>query len=262
MDALQAGLFTPTGRSIMNSISSSSGSYQTAMMQGMGGPRGRPKPEASDVAAQIFSKLDTDKQGYLEASDFTSAISQLSSSQQQASGEEVFSSLDSDSDGKLTQDELTTGIQALQDQLDSQFNAMRVQQGMGGMNGMPPPPPPGGGRGGQGQDEGFDQEQLSQLASAAEEAGDSRGASMFSELADNFDEADADGDGKVTFSESVAYREQQQQQASSEDSSTANASSTSLSQEMQSRIAQRLMDMMRAYDTQQRDGDSSARFAA
>lgn len=249
----------------MNSISSSSGSYQTAMMQGMGGPRGRPKPEASDVAAQIFSKLDTDKQGYLEASDFTSAISQLSSSQQQASGEEVFSSLDSDSDGKLTQDELTTGIQALQDQLDSQFNAMRVQQGMGGMNGMPPPPPPGGGRGGQGQDEGFDQEQLSQLASAAEEAGDSRGASMFSELADNFDEADADGDGKVTFSESVAYREQQQQQASSEDSSsdtsTANASS-SLSQEMQSRIAQRLMDMMRAYDTQQRDGDSSARFAA
>lgn len=249
----------------MNSISSSSGSYQTAMMQGMGGPRGRPKPEASDVAAQIFSKLDTDKQGYLEASDFTSAISQLSSSQQQASGEEVFSSLDSDSDGKLTQDELTTGIQALQDQLDSQFNAMRVQQGMGGMNGMPPPPPPGGGRGGQGQDEGFDQEQLSQLASAAEEAGDSRGASMFSELADNFDEADADGDGKVTFSESVAYREQQQQQASSEDSSsdtsTANASS-SLSQEMQSRIAQRLMDMMRAYDTQQRDGDSSTRFAA
>lgn len=250
----------------MNSISSSTGSYQTAMMQGMGGPRGRPKPEASDVAAQIFSKLDTDKQGYLEASDFTSAISQLSSSQQQASGEEVFSSLDSDSDGKLTQDELTTGIQALQDQLDSQFNAMRVQQGMGGMNGMPPPPP-GGGRGGRGEDEGFDQEQLSQLASAAEEAGDSRGASMFSELADNFDEADADGDGKVTFSESVAYREQQQQQAASEDSSsdtgTASASSsTSLSQEMQSRIAQRLMDMMRAYDTQQRDGDSSARFAA
>ncbi|MFN4237241.1 MAG: EF-hand domain-containing protein [Vogesella sp.] len=251
----------------MNSISSSSGSYQTAVMQGMGGPRGRPKPEASDVAAQIFSKLDTDKQGYLEASDFTSAISQLSSSQQQASGEEVFSSLDSDSDGKLTQDELTTGIQALQDQLDSQFNAMRVQQGMGGMNGMPPPPPPGGGRGGQGQDEGFDQEQLSLLASAAEEAGDSRGASMFSELADNFDEADADGDGKVTFSESVAYREQQQQQASSEDSSsdtsTASASSsTSLSQEMQSRIAQRLMDMMRAYDDKPRNSTASSRFAA
>ena len=255
----------------MNSISSSSGSYQTAMMQGMGGPRGRPKPEASDVAAQIFSKLDTDKQGYLEASDFTSAISQLSSSQQQASGEEVFSSLDSDSDGKLTQDELTTGIQALQDQLDSQFNAMRVQQGMGGMNGMggmPPPPPPGGGRGGQGEDEGFDQDQLSQLASAAEEAGDSRGASMFSELADNFDEADADGDGKVTFSESVAYREQQQQASSEDDSSSdtgsssASSSSTSLSQEMQNRIAQRLMDMMRAYDRPERDSDSSARFAA
>ena len=249
----------------MNSVSSSTGSYQAAMMPGMGGPRGRPRPEASDVAEQIFSKLDTDKQGYLEASDFTSAMSQ-----QQASGEAVFSSLDGDSDGKLTQDELTTGIQALQDQLDSQFNAMRVQQGMGSMNGMGgmPPPPPGGGRGGQGEDAGFDQSQLSELASAAEEAGDSRGASMFSELADNFDEADADGDGKVTFSESVAYREQQQQTSSEDDSrsdtssASTSSSSTSLSQEMQNRIAQRLMDMMRAYDRPERDSDSSARFAA
>lgn len=246
----------------MNSVSSSTGSYQAAMMQGMGGPRGRPRPEASDVAEQLFSKLDTDNQGYLEVSDFTSAISQLSANQQQASGEEVFSSLDSDSDGKLTQDELTTGIQALQDQLDSQFNAMRVQQGMDGMGGMPPPPP-GGGHGGHGDDQGLDQSQLSDMASAATQVGDSQGASMFSDLADNFDEADANGDGKVTFSESVAYREQQQTANSSEDDSADTTSSnSSLTQEMQGRLAHRLMEMMRAYDDYQSSNTGSAGFAA
>lgn len=247
----------------MSSISSSTGSYPAATMPGMGGARGmRPRPEASDVAQQIFSKLDTDKQGYLEASDFTSAISQLSAQQQQASGEQVFSSLDSDSDGKLTQDELTTGIQALQDQLDSQFNAMRVQQGMGSMGGMPPPGGGHGGHGGHDKDKGLDQSQLSEMASSAAEAGDSQAASMFSQLADNFDQADADGDGKVTFSESVAYREQQQQQASSNNSKTDSSSATSLSQEMQGRVAQRLLDMLRAYDGQQSSTPSSASFAA
>lgn len=252
----------------MNSVSSSTGSYQAAMMPGMGGPRGRPRPEASDVAEQIFSKLDTDKQGYLEADDFASAISQLSRSGQSsntASSDEVFSSLDSDSDGKVTQDELTSGIKSLQEQLDSQFNAMRMQGGMQGMGGGGMPPPPPGGRGG--QDQGLDQSQLGDMATAAAESGNTQAASLFSQLADNFDEADADGDGKVSFSESVAYQ-RQQEQAGSSDSSTSNTSTSSTSsasgsQDMQGRIAQRLMEMMRAYDDfSAPDEGSSMRSAA
>lgn len=234
----------------MSSVTSSTSSYMPSMMQGPGGgPRGmRQRPEASEVAQQIFSKLDTDKQGYLEADDFASAISQLSRSGQSsntASSDEVFSSLDSDSDGKVTQDELTSGIKSLQEQLDSQFNAMRMQGGMQGMGGGMPPPPPGG-RGGQGQDQGLDQSQLGDMATAAAESGNTQAASMFSQLADNFDEADADGDGKVTFSESVAYQRQQEQTGSTgSDSSTGSVSG---SQDMQGRIAQRLMEIMRAYD--------------
>jgi Ca2+-binding EF-hand superfamily protein len=224
------------------------------MMQGAGGPRGmRQRPEASEVAKQIFSKLDTDNQGYLEASDFASAISKLSSSGSDgssASSDEVFASLDGDSDGKVTQDELTQGIKSLQEQLDSQFNAMRMQGGMQGMGGAHPHHHDGG----QTQDEGMDQNQLGEMASAASQAGDSRAASMFSQLASNFTDADADGDGKVTFSESIAYQHKQQQASSSDtgstdDSASAGSNSASSSaQEMQSRMAQRLMEMMRAYD--------------
>lgn len=248
----------------MSSVTSSTSSYMPNMMQGPGGgPRGmRQRPEASEVAQQIFSKLDTDKQGYLEADHFASAISQLSRSGQSsntASSDEVFSSLDSDSDGKVTQDELTSGIKSLQEQLDSQFNAMRMQGGMQGMGGGGMPPPPPGGRGG--QDQGLDQSQLGDMATAAAESGNTQAASLFSQLADNFDEADADGDGKVSFSESVAYQRQQEQAGSTgSDSSTGSVSG---SQDMQGRIAQRLMEMMRAYDDfSAPDEGNSMRFAA
>lgn len=248
----------------MSSVTSSTSSYMPNMMQGPGGPRGmRQRPEASEVAQQIFSKLDTDNQGYLEAGDFASAISQLSRSGQNsntASSDEVFSSLDGDSDGKVTQDELASGIQSLQDQLDSQFNAMRMQGGMQGMGGggMPPPPPQGG-RGG--KDEGLDQSQLGNMATSASESGNTQAADLFSQLADNFDAADADGDGKVTFSESVAYQRQQAQAGStgSESSSDSASSSTvASSQDSQGRIAQRLMDMMRAYDDFSAPGEGSS----
>lgn len=248
----------------MSSVTSSTSSYMPNMMQGPGGgPRGmRQRPEASEVAQQIFSKLDTNQQGYLEADDFASAISQLSRSGQSsntASSDEVFSSLDSDSDGKVTQDELTSGIKSLQEQLDSQFNAMRMQGGMQGMGGGGMPPPPPGGRGG--QDQGLDQSQLGDMATAAAESGNTQAASLFSQLADNFDEADADGDGKVSFSESVAYQRQQEQAGSTgSDSSTGSVSG---SQDMQGRIAQRLMEMMRAYDDfSAPDEGNSMRFAA
>ena len=253
----------------MSSVTSSTSSYMPNMMQGPGGPRGmRQRPEASEVAQQIFSKLDTDNQGYLEADDFASAISQLSRSGQNsntASSDEVFSSLDGDSDGKVTQDELASGIQSLQDQLDSQFNAMRMQGGMQGMGGggMPPPPPQGG-RGGQGQDKGLDQSQLGNMATSAAESGNTQAADLFSQLADNFDAADADGDGKVTFSESVAYQRQQAQagstgsDSSSDSASTGTVASSQDSQDSQGRIAQRLMDMMRAYDDFSAPGEGSS----
>ncbi|MCQ4145213.1 hypothetical protein [Vogesella sp. AC12] len=224
----------------MSSAISSVGSSYLPGMSGMGGgPRAMKRPDSEQMASEIFSKLDTDNQGYLEASDFGS------------DNEDVFAALDTDSDGKVSKSELSTRLKQLAEELDSQFNAMR-SQGMGGMmmaggmQGMPPPP-----AGGE-DDAGLEQEQLSAMAADASEAGDSVAAARFAALAENFDSADSNQDGKVSFAESVAYEEAQRSSSgtSSEDSGVASADS-----EQDGRIMMRLMAMLRAYSS---DDDSNS----
>lgn len=223
-----------------SAISSVGNSYQSAMT-GAGGPRAMKRPDSEQMASEIFSKLDTDNQGYLEASDFG------------ADNEDMFAALDSDSDGKVTKSELSTRLKQLAEELDSQFNAMR-SQGMGGMmmaggmQGMPPPPPPAGGE----DDAGLGQEQLSVMAADASEAGDSVAAARFAALAENFDSADSNQDGKVSFAESIAYEEAQRSSTGtgSEDGDVASADS-----EQDGRIMMRLMAMLRAYSS---DDDSNS----
>lgn len=220
----------------MTSAIGSYGSYQS-MMPAMQGQRPR-RPEASDIAAQIFSELDTGQQGYLQESDFSDVLGASGSSD----GAELFAALDGDSDGKLTQDELTSKLQEIASQLDSGFNAMRTQGmpqmmagGMQGMGGMPPPPPPG-------DDEGLDAEQLSAMASSASENGDTTAAERFANLAANLDAADTDGDGKVSFQESIAYQQAQNGSSSADDSS-----SDSQGGGVNERSLQRLLGMLRLY---------------
>ena len=223
----------------MSSAISSVGSSYLPGMSGMGGgPRAMKRPDGEQMASEIFSKLDTDNQGYLEASDFGS------------DNEDLFSALDSDSDGKVSKSELSTRLKELAEELDSQFNAMR-SQGMGGMmmaGGMQGMPPPAGGE----DDAGLEQEQLSAMATDASEAGDSVAAARFAALAENFDSADSNQDGKVSFAESVAYEEAQRSSSgtSSEDSGVASADS-----EQDGRIMMRLMAMLRAYSS---DDDSNS----
>ncbi|MDC7710962.1 EF-hand domain-containing protein [Vogesella indigofera] len=224
----------------MSSAISSVGSSYLPGMSGMGGgPRAMKRPDSEQVASEIFSKLDTDNQGYLEASDFGS------------DNEDLFAALDSDSDGKVSKDELSTRLKQLEEELDSQFNALR-SQGMGGrmmaggMLGMPPPPPAGGE-----DDTGLGQEQLSAMAADASEAGDSSAAARFAALAENFDSADSNQDGKVSFAESIAYEEaQRSSDTGSEDGDLASADS-----EQDGRIMMRLMAMLRAYSS---DDDSNS----
>ena len=227
-----------------SAISSIGSSYLPAMGAMADGPRAMKRPDSEQMASEIFSKLDTDNQGYLEAGDFGS------------DNEDLFAALDSDSDGKVSKSELSTRLKEPAEELDSQFNAMR-SQGMGGMmmaggmQGMPPPPPAGGG------DEGLDQSQLSAMAADASEAGDSTAAARFTALAENFDSADSNQDGKVSFAESIAYEEAQRSGSGSEDASVASADS-----EQDGRIMMRLMAMVRAYDSDDDSNSSSVQLTA
>lgn len=169
---------------------------------------------SSSIASQLFSKLDTSSKGYLEKSDLASAFSKISSSD--SSGiDEMFSALDSDSDGKVTESEFSTTLAKLEEQLQSNYQQSQGMGGPGGPGGGMPPPPPQ-------DDEGFTQDELqSQLdALNSSDSSDSERTSLISDIVNNFEAADTDGDGKVTFQEAMAYRENSSTGSTSDSTST------------------------------------------
>lgn len=311
------------------SISSSTSAASAMMFSRTGGARQR--PDASQMAENLFSKLDTQSKGYLEASDLASALGSNSSSTSSASAEEVFKSLDSDSDGKLTKTELSDGLKKVQDQLESSFQAMRTK----GKGDMPPPPPPQGGNGdadsdtdstsssqsasydpadtnkdgtvsatealayalsnssstssssdastsssstdttasntdianalasmmqnvlqpgqaeghhghhgGGKKDEGLTADQMTEIASKTD---DSDLASLMKTLASNFEAADANGDGKVTHDEAMAYQEQNQATGATTTASTSSSSSASALDE---NVVKQIMQLVQTYSGQ------------
>ena len=211
----------------------------------------RQKPDAATMAEDLFAKLDTSGKGYIEQSDLTSALSSTSSTSTEgtASASEIFSQLDSDGDGKVTQDELKTSMQKLAESLDSQFDEMRMQAG------MPPPPPPAE------SDAGFTEEELTdQLAEIG--STDSARSSLISNVVNNFDAADTNEDGKVSFQEAIAYDKANPTSSSSaatdstsSTDSTTSATSVASSDNTDAQVFRQLMELLRTYG----ESDDSAK---
>lgn len=196
----------------------------------------------TQMMSRLFTQLDTKNQGYLEKSDLASAFSQISGSSDSSGVDDVFAALDSDSDGKVSESEFSSTLTKLQEALDSQFNQMRLQGGGGhggqqGMGGMPPPPPPGDGA-------GFSKEELS---SQLEEigSGDSERSSLIANIVSNFEAADSDGDGKVSFTEAMAY--DQSSQADSTSSTASDTAGNSTASAADAQVMMKIMQLMHAY---------------
>lgn len=207
---------------------------------------------ASQIYSQLFSSLDTKGQGYLEKSDFASAFQSLSSRSNSASSsvDDIFSALDGDSDGKVTESEFSTTLSKLQAELEAQFGQMRMQgqggHGPQGMEGnMPPPPPPGE------NDTGFTKDELqSQLDEIG--SSDSTRSSLISNIVNNFEAADTDGDGKVTHQEAMAYDQSEQRSASSLTASAGGSGGSSADGSPQSsnsdvEVMLKIMQLLHAY---------------
>jgi Ca2+-binding EF-hand superfamily protein len=212
---------------------------------------------STSYISQLFAKLDTKSQGYIEKSDLASAFSQIgSSSSDSSSVDDVFAALDSNSDGKVTESEFSTTLSKLQEELDSQFNSMRMDgyggaQGSGGMSGMPPPPPE--------NDSGFTKDELT---SQLDEIGstDSTRSSFISNIVNNFEAADTDGDGKVTFAEAQAYSNDSSSSStsSSATSSTASTSTSTTSSSDDAQLLKKIMQLMHAYGDASQSQQNSA----
>ena len=234
----------------MSTISSISGSSTLSMMQGMRRPHGG----GERVAEALFSQLDTSNQGYIDKSTLQAAFEQLSTSSSSSSSsstsststnvDALFSKLDTNGDGKITKDEFTSTLQQLESQL--QANA-KLQSG-----GMPPPPP----QDGDSDDAGFTKEQLTaQLGEIG--SSDSKRSGVISDVINNFDKADANGDGKVSAQEAMAY-EQSKSSASTSSTSTSDSSSSSTSTDTSAKVLQQIMQLLQAYNTDNNSNSGSS----
>ncbi len=204
---------------------------------------------SSQLASQFFSRLDSKSQGYIEQSDFTSAISQTSQNADTSKLAELFQTFDSDSDGKVTKDELSASLKKLSEPLDDQFNQMRME------GAMPPPPPPSGQA--QASDEGFTEEELnSQLSEIG--SSDSARSSLISKVVQNFDAADTNEDGKVSFAEAMAYDQSNPTTSSTSSDSTSANSSVASSVQTDAKVFRQLMDLLRTYGSDERSSQSAA----
>lgn len=243
---------------MISSIGSNSG---YASMSSMGNTREMKRPDPAKMAENLFSQLDTKGQGYIEKSDLQSAFDSIASSSASTSSsgatnvDDVFSQLDSDSDGKVTKDELSSALKNIADQLDTQFNAMRMSGaggqggpgGPGGPGGMAPPPPP---EGQEGEDNGLTQDQLTDMAEKIGST-DTQRAELMKNLAANFDEADADSDGKVTRKEAMSYEEAGKTSATNSTTNSTDSSASSTSATATSNgdatVMMRIMQLIHAY---------------
>lgn len=202
------------------------------------------RPSPAKMAESLFSKLDLSGKGYIEKGELESALNQIAGSgsagagaKNGASADEIFQKLDGNSDGKITKNEMASGIETLAASLNSQFNQMRMDGSLnGGQGGMPPPGgmPPGGGP-------DLTKAQLTSLSSTLAST-DSQRASQMSNIAQNFEAADANSDGKVSFQEAQTYDQTHQNTASSSNGEVKNASSNS-----DARILKQMFDLLQAY---------------
>lgn len=235
-------------------VSSVGGYSASAAMATMAASRAQARPDTSQMASELFSKLDTKGQGYIEQSDLQSAFSQVfsdassstgSATDSSADSSALFKALDGDGNGKVTESEFSSGLQKLADALDSQAFSSRMG-GAQDAGGAPPPPPPPPGADDTGLTKDQLQSQLDQIGST-----DSASSSLLSSVVQNFDKADTDGDGKVSQTEAIAYEQSTKTSTSTADGTGSSGSTTSQSD---AALMHRVMELMRAYGA----GDSTA----
>jgi len=173
---------------------SSNSLYGTSSYATYGSSTSSSSSLSSKFAEALLTSLDSDSSGSVDSAEFSSAALELSSDTSAIN--DAFSSLDSNKDGSITIDELTSMLSA--------------QSTM--TSGSMPPPPPSSSQGK--EDNGKTKDELTAMAEEVSST-DSNLASLLSSVAENFDAADANSDGKVTSAEAMAYQQSTQETSAS-----------------------------------------------
>ena len=86
-------------------------------------------PDPARLADALFTRLDTERQGYLRKTDLEKALAVVPTdgdSAEATSAEALFSHLDSNGDGRLTRDEFAWSVSRLADQLYQRLKIMNA----------------------------------------------------------------------------------------------------------------------------------------
>jgi Ca2+-binding EF-hand superfamily protein len=211
------------------------------------------RQDSTQLAETLFAKLDTSGQGYIQKSDLQSAFDKIATTSSTGGStpevDDLFSKFDGNDDGKVTKQEFSDTVRKLSAQLDDHFASTRMQNaipggeisGMNGSGGMPPPPPPPG------EGPSLSKDDLSSTLNRVGTS-DSR-SNMMSNILNIFDQADTDGDGKVSFEEAMAYDQANRTSEASTQSllSGTDFSAGSASNDLNFQLIQQIMKLAEAY---------------
>lgn len=229
----------------MSSIGAIGGSSNWSAMQGMR----RPSDGGQKLATELFSQIDSSGQGYIDKSTLQAALEKSISSNDSSSTssvDELFSALDGNSDGKITKQEFTSSIESLARQLDRQLMDSNSMQA----GNMPPPPPPPQ------NDSGFTKDELvSQLAEIG--TSDSKRSSLLSNVIENFDQADTNGDGKVSFQEAMALAQSNSGDSTAASTSSASGTASTATEDLSPKLMRQLMQLMQTYIVNEKSSEGS-----
>jgi Ca2+-binding EF-hand superfamily protein len=204
---------------------------------------------AASWASSLFSKLDTNNQGYIDKSGLQSAFSQLTamdSTSDSTDVDQIFSQLDTDSDGRITESELSDTLSTLMDQLYSKDGSMCGGMGMSSPGGVDAT-----------ADQGFTQDELTGMI---QEIGNSDGkrSHLMTDLAANFDTADTDGNGRISRDEAMAFAQSGQTDgadAATTDSATTDTAGDGLNGKAAALM--KLIELIQSYASSDVDTDTS-----
>lgn len=168
----------------------------------------RPDP-STQKADQLFSHLDTAGKGAIESADLQSAFDKIAA-KATAKADQLFSKLDANSDGTVSKEEFSGSINRLAEQLDQHYMRLRMY-------------------GEQASTTGFSQDELTGLAS---------------HIANNFNTADRDGDGKISIKEAANF-------GKANSTSALSASSTAPAESQNVELMLQVLRLMQVYGTNQ-----------
>lgn len=208
--------------------------------------------ERTQTLEQVFSNLDTEGKGYLDAEDFETAFAALGldDSSENADGnltlssvEDIVATLDMDGDGKVSSDDLSEGMQSLTNSLS--FLQGRAEPWAG----LPPAAAQGA---------GFTEEELTSQWETLSASGmtEDDGAVLLSSILNQFDAVDTDGDGRVSGVEAMSFGQtlrsgttEDEEASQDTDATTTSAEASAVASTASSELSvmRRMMQLVSAY---------------